>query len=108
MFMRLLFPVTRVETIEGTAEPTKDYIPVKKTIVFQKDEGFQFIDVEIIDDNEWEPDEVFFVKLSIDIEDSGSKSAIIGKHSIVEVTIINDDGKAFKVPIFILHSEFLK
>ena len=50
----------------------------------------QKIEVVIIDDNEWEPDETFFVKLHSDVEDSHDVE--IGPHSIAEVTIINDDG----------------
>ena len=88
--MPLIF---RLETIDGTAEANSDYIPVKTTMVFEKDETFKFIDIEIIDDNEWEPDEVFFVKLALDPEDPNGKMAIIGKKAIQEITIINDDGK---------------
>ena len=79
----------RIETIDGTAEATKDYHPVKQTMVFEKDETYKFIDIEIVDDNEWEPDEVFFVKLTL--VDS-TQMALIGKKSIMEITIINDDG----------------
>ena len=49
------------------------------------------ITIEIIDDNEWEEDEVFFVKLSC--YDPSDKQVQIGHKSITEVTIINDDGK---------------
>ncbi len=48
----------RIETIDGTAEAEKDYIPVKTTMVFEKEETQKYLDIEIIDDNEWEPDEV--------------------------------------------------
>lgn len=94
------FLYNRVETIEGTAESGKDYEPVKTTMVFEKDEVYKFIEIEIIDDNEWEPDEIFFVKMLLDIDDPGYKHSLIGKHSIVEITIINDDGKCFKSDIF--------
>ena len=50
-------------------------------------------DIEIIDDNEWEPDEVFFVKLALDPSDVNTQIAILGKIAIQEITIINDDGK---------------
>ena len=62
-------------------------------MVFEKDEKVKHIDIEIIDDNEWEPDEVFFVKLSLDTSDPSYKNASLGRKSIQEVTIINDDGK---------------
>ena len=88
----LMFYV-RVETIDGSAEADKDYKPVKKTLMFEKDEAHQSFEIEIMDDNEWEPDEVFFVKMCLDTQDPGSKTAVIGHHSICEVTIINDDGE---------------
>ena len=51
-------PQNRIETIDGTAEAEKDYIPVKQVMVFEKEETHKYLDVEIIDDNDWEPDEV--------------------------------------------------
>eukprot|EP00918_Siedleckia_nematoides_P097649 GHVU01213916.1.p1 GENE.GHVU01213916.1~~GHVU01213916.1.p1 ORF type:complete len:844 (+),score=116.55 GHVU01213916.1:178-2709(+) len=85
---RVLF---KVETIDGTAEANTDYVPVKKTMVFEKGETEQKLDIAIIDDNEWEPDEVFFVKINVDSDDPGSQNAIIGQKAIMEVTIVNDD-----------------
>jgi solute carrier family 8 (sodium/calcium exchanger) len=66
---------------------------VKTSILFDKEETYKYIDIEIIDDNEWEPDEVFFVKMNLDLDDAGAAHSLVGKHSIVEVTIVNDDGK---------------
>jgi solute carrier family 8 (sodium/calcium exchanger) len=51
------------------------------------------IDVKIIDDNQWEPDETFFVKLSIYGEHQ--KNVKVGHKAICMVTIIDDDGKIF-------------
>lgn len=49
------------------------------------------MDITIIDDDEWEENEVFFVKVSrFDYKDD---TVEIGEQSITEVTIINDDGK---------------
>lgn len=78
------------ETIDGTAFSETDYIANKDTLVFKPDETIKHIAIEIIDDNEWEEDEVFFVKLSI--YDASEKNVQIGHQSITEVTIINDDG----------------
>ena len=83
----------RIETIDGTANENTDYKPLKQSLVLEKDEAQAAVEVEIIDDNEWEPDEVFFVKLSLDPTDPTTPSCIIGHHSICEVTIINDDGR---------------
>ena len=54
------------------------------------------IDVKIIDDNQWEPDETFFVKLSIHGE--SQRNVKVGHKAICMVTIIDDDGieHAFK------------
>ena len=48
----------RLETIDGTAEAEKDYIPLKAELVFGPNETEKSIDVIVIDDDEWEPDEV--------------------------------------------------
>lgn len=78
------------ETIDGTAEAGSDYVGKKELLQFRAEETHKYIDIVIIDDNEWEPDETFFVKLWSDPHDDTVK---IGKHSVTEVTIINDDGK---------------
>jgi len=59
-------------------------------MVFAPGETKKAVEVKIIDDDEWEPDETFFVKLSLDPTDSQTK---LGKQTINQVTIINDDGK---------------
>ena len=65
-------------------------------MVFSPGETSKVVEIKIVDDNEWEPDEVFFVRLiATDDED-----CIIGKRSICQVTILNDDSKF--VIIFIL------
>jgi solute carrier family 8 (sodium/calcium exchanger) len=53
------------------------------------------ITIHVIDDNQWEPDETFFVKLSlVEGEESHAK---LGSKTIALVTIINDDGKLEKI-----------
>lgn len=85
-----LFLSYSYETIDGTAEAGSDYIAKKETLTFQPQETHKYIEIIIIDDYEWEPDETFFVKLHSDPHDDAVE---IGQHSIAEVTIINDDGK---------------
>lgn len=53
------------------------------------------VTVEILDDNQWEPTEEFFLKLTI--EDNGNSNVELGKISIMEVTILDDDGKGYMV-----------
>ena len=55
--------------------------------MFEKGETEQDVVVEIIDDNEWEPDEVFFCRLTVDPEEP----FLLGKKPICTVTIVNDD-----------------
>ena len=52
------------------------------------------IGVKIIDDNQWEPDEEFFVKLTL-IPGTDSENVRLGKSSIMEITILNDDGTLY-------------
>lgn len=91
--MKILF-TNRVETIDGTAEAGSDYKPLKEDIKFAINERLREVYIEIIDDDEWEPDEIFFVKLSLLHE---HKDVVIGKMAINQITIINDDGKSIAV-----------
>lgn len=52
------------------------------------------LDVTIIDDNQWEPDETFFVKISLYGDQQDVK---IGHKAICMVTIIDDDGERSSV-----------
>ena len=49
------------------------------------------IGITIVDDNQWEPDEEFFVKLTL-IPGEDSENVKLGKTCIMEITILNDDG----------------
>ncbi|XP_041363701.1 sodium/calcium exchanger 2-like [Gigantopelta aegis] len=92
--------LVRVETINGTAEAGSDYKPIKDTLVFEPNQSLKSIEVEIIDDNEWELDEVFFVKLSV----TPDQPAKVGKREICQVTILNDDDPGtfgFSQPSFV-------
>ena len=57
-------------------------------MVFEPKETLLSFDIEIIDDNTWEPDEVFFIRMTIEPE----QQAVLGKHPVTQVTILNDDG----------------
>ena len=92
-FICLSYPFCRVETIDGTAEATSDYVPLKSKISFKANECLREINIEIVDDDVWEPDEFFFAKLFLDAEDENSKHVVLGSTSINQITIINDDGE---------------
>lgn len=80
----------RVETIDGTAEAGEDYNKIDEVITMVKGQRFFPLDVTIIDDNQWEPDETFFVKCSL--YGSSQPNVKIGHKTITMVTIIDDDG----------------
>lgn len=84
----------RVETIDGTAEAGEDYNKIDEVLTMVANQRFLPLDVTIIDDNQWEPDETFFVKLSLYGEQPNVR---LGHKGICMVTIIDDDGKSFKI-----------
>merc|ERR1712012_1386314 len=82
----------RVETIDGSAVEGEDYEPVNEILTFEPREREKeaAIGITIVDDNQWEPDEEFFVKLTL-IPGEDSENVKLGKTSIMEITILNDD-----------------
>ncbi|XP_052783919.1 sodium/calcium exchanger 1-like isoform X2 [Mya arenaria] len=89
---RLDLPVSvKLETIDGTAEANSDYIPLKTSVQFAIGETLKEINIEIVDDDVWEPDEFFFAKLFVDHGDPSVKHVTLGSVSINQITIINDD-----------------
>ena len=55
----------RVETIDGSANEGEDYQAVDEILTFEPMETEKEIGITIVDDNQWEPDEEFFLKLSV-------------------------------------------
>ena len=53
----------RVVTIDAEAKAGDDYEKVDEVLTFNAGEGVKFIEVIINDDDNWEPDEDFFVQL---------------------------------------------
>jgi len=80
----------RVETIDGSAVEGEDYEAVNEVLTFEPREREKEIGITIVDDNQWEPDEEFFVKLTI-IPGEQSENVKLGKTCIMEITILNDD-----------------
>merc|ERR1711871_51386 len=74
------------DTSDGTAVCGEDYIHTAGVLEFKPEEESRDIRIEIIDDNEWEPDENFYVRLF-------NPSPEIGRLSIAttQVIILNDD-----------------
>ncbi len=64
---------------------------MNEVLTFEPNEEKKEIGLEIVDDNQWEPDEEFFVKLTL-LPGDDSEQVRLGKTSIMEITILNDDG----------------
>ena len=78
----------KYETIEGSATANDDFVPVDETFTFEPKEDRKTVTVIIIDDDEWEPDETFFVRLSLP-DDSDAANGVgckLGKKKIAQVT----------------------
>lgn len=60
-------------------------------VTFAPNETLRQVYIDIVDDFEWEPDEVFFVRLQTESDDE----VRLGNTSICQITIINDDGTLF-------------
>jgi len=80
----------RVETIDGSAVEGEDYEAVNEILTFEPNVTEKEIEIAIVDDNQWEPDEEFFLKLQqLPSEDGGEVK--LGRTSIMEIMILNDD-----------------
>ena len=69
----------------------EDYIKIDEVLTFEPEETMKEVMVEIVNDNQWEPDEEFFLKLSLLHPDEERQNVQLGRVSIMEVTILNDD-----------------
>ncbi|CAF3909684.1 unnamed protein product, partial [Rotaria sp. Silwood1] len=79
----------RLDTIDGTATAGEDYIKLSEEFKMEPGELEKKITINVIDDNQWEPDETFFVKLSL--ADEAETHIKLGTKTIALITIINDD-----------------
>lgn len=77
----------RVATLDGDAKAGEDYAPYDEVIYFAKGEYSKYVEIGIHDDDDWEPDEDFFVQLY----DANTKSELSGQDTKTRVTIIDDD-----------------
>jgi solute carrier family 8 (sodium/calcium exchanger) len=76
-----------VKTVDDQAKAGEDYQELVQTINFKNGEAFQVVEVLINDDENWEPDEDFWVQLySVDKE-----VELRGQDTKTRVTIIDDD-----------------
>jgi solute carrier family 8 (sodium/calcium exchanger) len=86
--------VVAYATSDGTALSGEDYKHVRGDVTFEAGETTKTIVVELIDDNEYEPDENFFVTLKqpkTGRKGKESDAFEFGEFEIACVTILNDD-----------------
>lgn len=74
------------ETSNGTAMAGEDFEYTSGRLVFESGETEKTIDIPIVDDNSYEPDEHFYVAIKAPFE-----NVQLGSVNIAEVTIIDDD-----------------
>ncbi len=76
-----------VRTVEGDAKGGEDYVELDTILEFGKGQSELPVRVTINDDDEWEPDEDFYVELY----DPNTKDRLTGDDTQCTVTIIDDD-----------------
>lgn len=81
--------VRTIEIAEG-ASAGKDFMPVDQILQFSKAETKE-VQVQVIDDEQWEPDKEFKVEL-YDVTD---KASLTGKDTVCVVLILDDDKPGF-------------
>jgi solute carrier family 8 (sodium/calcium exchanger) len=77
----------RVCTEDKEALAGEDYEAVDTVLEFGASDAVKYVDVKIMDDDDWEPDEDFYVQL----KDPESGTNLVGKDCRTRVTIIDDD-----------------
>lgn len=76
-----------LRTVDDTAVAPDDYHHKDEVLLFLKDEYEKKIKIDIVDDNEWEPNEDFYVELY----DVNTSKKLKGLDADTKVTIIDDD-----------------
>lgn len=76
----------RAATIDAEAKAGEDYEQVDTVLKFSGKET-KFIEIKIFDDDNWEPDEDFFVQLF----DPSTNEELTGQDAKTRITIIDDD-----------------
>ncbi|XP_008195194.1 sodium/calcium exchanger Calx isoform X2 [Tribolium castaneum] len=79
-------------TEDGTAQAGSDYIPIKGTLHFGPGDKEKKLTLEVIDDDVFEPDEHFYVKLG-----AAKPPEVLASPTLATVIILDDDhGGLFK------------
>ena len=76
-----------IKTFEGTALEQEKYIPITETITMMAAETEKEIKIGIVDDENWQPDMDFYVRLL----DPETKVRLPGDDTECTVTILDED-----------------
>ena len=77
----------QVRTVDGDAIAGDDYEKIDIPVIFKSGQGEGVVEVEIHDDEDWEPDEDFFVEMY----DPATGNRLMGEDTRTRVTILDDD-----------------
>ena len=80
-----------IETIDQTALSAIDYMPVNERIRFYSSESVKRIPITIVDNEVWNLDKVFLVKLSLPRDVRDRSDVAKGPVSLMSVVIVDDD-----------------
>lgn len=81
-----------MESVDGSAKAGEDFVKVDEIVSFAPGETEKQVLIEILDDTKWEPEEDFFLKLSL-YEKSETNLVHLGKISVMEITIVDNDSE---------------
>lgn len=76
-----------VRTVDGDAKANEDFEPIDEVVNFKSGQKEAEVKVGIRDDDDWEPDEDFYVELY----DEQTKQRLFGDDTRTRVTILDDD-----------------
>ena len=79
----------RIVSIDGEARAGSDFQKVDSILSFSKGETLKIVRVKILNDETWEPDEDFFVRLL----DPVTGKNLLGHDTRTRITIVDDDTK---------------
>ena len=80
----------KIDTIAGSAYEGKDFVGIHDTFTFAPNQRDMEFEIEIVDADDWEPDEEFFLKISLPLNE-GNTDIKLGMKNIMTVTILDDD-----------------
>lgn len=76
-----------LRTIDGTAKAPDDYIEKNELLTMHEDQTEREIQIEIVNDPDWEPDEEFYVE----ILDEEKQTRMVGDDTRTTVVILDED-----------------